>query len=360
MAATVHIDANRTWGGGQAQSLGLATALAAGGERTHFIVQVGSALAARLEGTDLPWEGASLRGLSGALAVGRLSRRLGELAPQVVHVHDSASHAMAGVATRRAGSARIVVTRRTEFPVRGSWLGRLKYDRWCDRLICISEAVRRRCLEGGVPADRMVVIPDFVDCAHFDPAVMGSVERNESPTIAMVGRLTHSKGHGVLLRAMKGVLRAVPNARLVISGEGEEEASLRREAELQGVAGHVEFAGFVPDVRAVLGAADVFVMPSLEEGLGVAVLEAMAMAKPVVVSNAGGLPEAVAQGETGLICAAGDAEALAEALVSLLTDPERARKMGEAGRARARREFDKPRVVERVSALYESVLAGGQ
>jgi len=101
-------------------------------------------------------------------------------------------------------------------------------------------------------------------------------------------------------------------------------------------------------------------MPSLEEGLGVAVLEAMAMAKPVVVSNAGGLPEAVAPGETGLIGPAGDPEALAEALVSLLTDRERARKMGEAGRARARREFDKPRVVERIRALYESVLTGGQ
>jgi glycosyltransferase involved in cell wall biosynthesis len=101
-------------------------------------------------------------------------------------------------------------------------------------------------------------------------------------------------------------------------------------------------------------------MPSLSEGLGVAVLEAMAMARPVVASDAGGLPESVVEGETGLIVPAGDPAALAEGLVSLVSDRGRARQMGEAGRERALTHFDRSRIVPQVVALYEALAAGGE
>jgi glycosyltransferase involved in cell wall biosynthesis len=120
----------------------------------------------------------------------------------------------------------------------------------------------------------------------------------------------------------------------------------------------VEFAGFVPDVRQRLAQADVLVMPSLSEGLGVAVLEAMAMGKPVVASNTGGLPEAVADGETGLLVPPGNAEALAGALLALLEDPDRAQAMGKAGRRRAVDHFDRRVIVDRMLSLYREVLSG--
>jgi glycosyltransferase involved in cell wall biosynthesis len=126
------------------------------------------------------------------------------------------------------------------------------------------------------------------------------------------------------------------------------------------VSKYVEFTGFVPDVRAVLSAADVAAMPSLQEGLGVAVLEAMAMGKPVVSSDAGGLPESVVHGETGIVTPAGDAEALADALAAVLRDPARARSMGRAGRERVVEHFDRPRVAERVLRLYADVLGEGE
>lgn len=357
MASSVHIDSYRGWSGGQAQSLGLALALAARGEETHFVVQPGSKLAARMRSTHLPWEAMPLRGLIGLRSAGCLARRLRDIGPDIVHIHESASHVAAGMAARLAGKPKIVVTRRTERPLRGGWLGVGKYRLWCDRLICVSQAIKRRYLDGGLPEKLLTIIPDFVDCRHFDPAAAPARDSATPPTVLIVGQLSADKGHRVLLRAMREVIGRMPDARLRIVGEGEEEPRLRAQARRLELGARVEFAGFLPDVRSALAQTDVFVQPSLLEGLGLAVLEAMAMAKPVVVSNAGGLAESVADGETGLVVPAGEAGPLAEAILSLLENPDRARQMGAAGRERALTHFDRPRIVERILALYHEVLA---
>jgi glycosyltransferase involved in cell wall biosynthesis len=207
-----------------------------------------------------------------------------------------------------------------------------------------------------VPEERLTVVPDFVDCRHFNPQATGGRDDRRPPTVAVVGRLAPGKGHCVLLEAMKTVVRRMPDARLVVCGEGEEENALRQQVESGGLSGSVQFVGFVPDVREVMSAADIVAMPSLAEGLGVAALEAMAMAKPVVSSDAGGLPESVVHGETGLVTPAGDPGAVAEALLAVLSDPDLAERMGRAGRERALARFDRPRVVERMLRVYESVL----
>ncbi len=359
MPSSVHVDAHRGWGGGQVQSLGLALALSATGEQTWFVSQADSVLASRLGSTYLEWEAMPLRGLPGLGTIPRLARRLSALSPDIVHIHDSASHVVAGLAARLATNPKVVVTRRTELPLRGAVLGTAKYRLWCDRVICISEAVRGRCLQAGLHAGKLSVIPDFVDCRWFDPMLANAIPPGSGAAITTVGRLTRTKGYRVLLQAMRRVLQAVPEARLFLCGSGEEEDTLRHETAALGLTPSVTFAGFVADVRATLARADIFVMPSVSEGLGVAVLEAMAMGRPVVASATGGLPEAVVDGETGLLVPPGEPAALAEALVSLLRDPRRARQMGEAGRERALAHFDRPRIVPRILALYEELVSGG-
>ena len=357
MPSSIHIDASRQWGGGQTQSLGLARALAALGESASFIAQQGSALSARLRTCDLPWEERPLRGLSGAAAVFHLAHRFRKLKPEIVHIHDAAGHGPAALAAKRAGVPGIVVTRRTASLPRTGWPRGLKYQ-WCDRIICISEAVRRQCLAAGIAPERLAVIHDFVDCTYLDPAVGRAFLRPPLPSVlCVVGRLSKEKGHEVLLRALPSVLRQVPFARLQVCGEGPKKEALQRQAEALGISEQVALLGFVEDVRPVLAAAEVFAMPSLSEGLGVAVLEAMAMGKPVVATDAGGLPEAVVDGETGLIVPPGDAGALTEAILSLLQNPDKARHMGAAGRERALRQFDRSVIVERMLALYNEVLS---
>lgn len=346
------------------QSLGLAMALAERGERVHFVAQTGSALAARLRDSGLSWESMPLRGFKQMATWSwlRLSNRFRRLQPDIVHVHDSAAQIpalwaagrwTAGRRSRR--KPRVVVTRRTDFPLRNARRP-LSYELLSDRVICVSSAVRQRLMQAQVPAERLVVIPDFVDCRHFDPSATHGCAGGP-PTVAAIGRLTREKGHIVLLRAMQAVLRSCPGARLLLAGQGDQCSALEAQAAATDVSHAVEFLGFAPDVRPVLAAAHVFAMPSLSEGLGVAALEAMAMARPVVATDVGGLPESVIHGETGLIVPTGDADALAEALVALLLDGQRARAMGEAGRRRALSVFDRGPIVDRIIALYNEVLS---
>lgn len=359
MAVFVHIDANRTWGGGQVQSLGLARELAARGHEVHFIAHRGSDLAARLPEAGLSFHTLPLRGVAGLGAAFALARDLRALRAELVHAHDAASeHVVAlAIALTRRPRPRLVITRRNWWPP-GRRPGPFQMRVWacCDRLVCVSRAARPRLpARADHLARRLVVIPDFVDCHHFSPR-----ERppDTPPTVVAVGRLSAEKGYHVLLAALARVRREEPCARLVICGRGPEEGALRTQAHLLGLGEAVTFAGFVADTRPYLASATLFVMPSLREGLGVAALEAMAMARPVVATDAGGLPESVVHGETGLIVPAGDSEALAEAMLALLRDPERADQMGQAGRARALAHYDRPIVVGRLLALYEEVLAG--
>ncbi len=342
--------------------MGLALALAERSEKVHFLAQPGGALAERLAATRLSWEAIPLRGLAGVLRSARLRARLRQLGPDIIHLHDSAAQVPAlwaagrlGVGRLNRGRPRVVITRRTDFPIAGPKRAR-SYEFLCDRVICVSEAARRRLLEAGAPANLLCVIPDFVDCRFFDPATV-AVARNEGPTVVSVGRLTSEKGHIVLLRAMAKVMADVSGARLVICGEGDRKEALQKESETLGLAPAVSFIGFMADVRPVLAAADVFAMPSLSEGLGVAALEAMAMAKPVVASSVGGLRESVVDGVTGLLVPAGDHLALAAAVTALLEKPELAQTLGRAGRETALAQFDRGPVVDRVLAVYRDVLA---
>jgi glycosyltransferase involved in cell wall biosynthesis len=169
-----------------------------------------------------------------------------------------------------------------------------------------------------------------------------------------IGRLIPIKGHLVLFRALAQARARVPGVTLDIAGRGPLEPALKTYARELGVEDAVRFLGFVSPVQRAIEESAVVVVPSLGEGFGMVALEAMERARPVIASSVGGLPEIVADGETGLVVPPSDAEALADAIVSLAGDLPRAASMGEQGRARALTEFTPERCVERVEALYAS------
>jgi glycosyltransferase involved in cell wall biosynthesis len=233
--------------------------------------------------------------------------------------------------------------------------------RLCARIVAVSEDTRRALVRQGYPDDRLEVVYNGIE---LDGAGGASLRRElgvgpEVPVIGELARLAAVKGQRELLEA---TARLDGDVRLVLIGDDLEGAGafrrgLERDAERLGIGGRVLFAGYRPGAAALLDDLDVVVLPSWTEGLPIVLLEAMARGKPVVATPVGGTAELVADGETGLLVPPRDPEALAAAIGALLADPERRRRLGEAGYRRVAEKFTLERMTGRVLELYDEVLA---
>jgi glycosyltransferase involved in cell wall biosynthesis len=226
-----------------------------------------------------------------------------------------------------------------------------------DSFIAVSRDTATRLstwLHEGTP--RVVVIHNGIPLEPFERSALGESLHHVRKAcgrgvVLAVGRLVRRKGFHDLLAAAA----LLPDIQVLVAGDGPERGALEAQANELGLSGRVEFLGERKDVPDLLEACDVFVLPSRFEGHPLAALEAMAAGRPVVATDSGGTREAVLHGETGLLVPPGDAVALAHAITELLHDRVHARCMGEAGRARARREFGAPLMAERVMRLYDEL-----
>ena len=317
------------------------------------------------------------------LRLGRLIRGGGF---DIVHAHSFRTELGAALWGRVVGRVPVVlrtVHNTDELYVRPgySWLARASARR-LDRIVVISDAVGKYLRDAcGLPGEKMTRIYYGLDVKGWDPdltlrppSLKGRGSGSSSPpfpsgkgarglgcppTIGVVARLAPQKGHRVLLDALPRVLERVPETRVRIVGHEELStvAELRAYAARRDVAEQVDFEGFRGDVASLLQEIDVLALPSLWEGFGLVLLEAMAAGRPVVASAVGPIPEVVVDGETGLLVPPGDSGALAEALVLVLQDGALAARLGRAGRARVERCFGLDRMVEQTHALYEELLA---
>jgi glycosyltransferase involved in cell wall biosynthesis len=196
------------------------------------------------------------------------------------------------------------------------------------------------------------------EIVHYGISVRDDVNpySGSEPRLLCIGRLIPIKGHLVLLRALAQARLRVPDLVLDIAGRGPLEPALKSFARELGIEEAVRFLGFVSPVQRAIEDAAIVVVPSLGEGFGMVALEAMERARPVIASAVGGLPEIVADGETGLVVPPADAEALAEAMVALAGDLRRSAAMGVAGRARALAEFPPERSAARIEELYREAM----
>lgn len=295
--------------------------------------------------------------------VHRLIREFRELRPAVVHAHLHWPLAcrVGVVAARVARVPVVVATSQLLMDLRPDFRTDAQHrvlEACIDRYFAVSMALAQRLQERfGVPAHKIQVIPNAIDLTPF-PDTVAEPRRggDESGTVVVltVARLDPQKDLGSLLAAAA----QVPDATFLIAGEGEERGRLETTARELGLAGRVRFLGFRGDIPALLAACDLFVLPSRFEGLPLAVLEAMAAGRPVVATRIGGMDEAVVDGHTGVLVPPGDPAALASAIRALADDPARARRLGEAGRRRVRREFSADSMAGRVMAAYRELLAG--
>lgn len=355
-------------GGTEMQIMALATRL----DRTRFEVTVCGLKGPGVVGEELRARGVRVVTLDGrgrwdGRVLGRLARLIRAERPDIIHAFLGFANLAASLVGRPLGVPVVIWSYRDVevWKTKLEWLVDRAALRWADAVTCCSEAVRRFVLvRVNGPAAKFSTIYNGVALEEFETpkaikrAALGL--RDGVPVVGTVARLDEpKKGLTVLLHALAELdgRPDAPDWHLLLVGDGPAREPLARLAARLGLARRVVFAGERRDVPSVLAAMDLFVCPSLYEGFGIAIVEAMAAGRPVVASAVGGVPEIVVNGETGLLVPGGDPGALADAIGALLAQPDRARVMGARGRERVRAEFSIETAVRRHQQLYELLSA---
>ena len=329
-------------------------------------------LLARYKAAGIPVHPFPMSSLLGPQAAGqalRLIRLFRRERTDVVHSHDAYTSVFATMCARVAGVRGVIASRRSWHSphLQGRILraNRVAY-RFSDRVVGNSPSVSRLVQEeGGVPASRIVTIPNFLDPQSFEPlseaARRALLEELAVPTdafvVGIVARLSLVKDHATLLRALAELVPAIPNVHGVLVGDGPERDRIQALAGELGIEGRVHFAGERPQIPNLHGLFDVSVLCSTTEAFPNSVLEAMAVARPVVATDVGGTPDAVREGTTGLLVPPREPTRLARAIARLHAEPALRAKLGAAARSAAQSGYSAATVISQVEALYTS-LAG--
>lgn len=300
-------------------------------------------------------------------AIGRLWRLRRNY--QIIHAHLAFGPAFAAAVIGRLLGKRVLIKfgnsgKFGDIQVsQATWRGRLRlatFRRWVDTLIVLDEAMEQEVLAAGFPRQRVRRMPNGIDAQAFAPgqsrpAARAALGLPEQTTVLYMGRMSAQKSLPMLLQAFQSAVQRQP-LHLVLLGEGPDREALEAQAAALGVAGQVSFPGSQADVHPYLHAADIFVLPSVVEGISNALLEAMSCGLACIATPVGGTPEALEGGRCGILLPAGQIEssALAEALVELAQDPARRRQLGELARQRILSTYDFAVVGAQYEALYSA------
>ncbi len=333
----------------------LATCLFGAGETATRLRQAG------IEVVDL-----DMRSKADLAVVWRLWRLLRQFRPHSLHTHMFHASLLGRVAGRLAGVPHIVGSEHTM-----GQEGRLRRlvnrltSPLTDRVIAVSESVGRFAREViRIAPGKVVVIPNGIEPETCRSSLSPEQARRrfglpeKALVVGTVGGLRRVKGTDLLLRAFARLRAGSPQARLLIVGDGPEWERLHALAEALGIREVTTFTGTLAGVADPLAAMTVFVLPSHWEGFGLAVVEAMAAGRPVVVTQVGSLPEVVGEGKCGLLVPPNDPEAMAAAIAQLLDDPDLRSRLAQAGRERVQALYTREVMVARTEALYRELIAG--
>jgi len=358
----LHVDPERQWGGGEVQVLGLTQYLDKAGHVSHVAVHPHGILAQRLHAAGLATRPLSIRNHLGGIAGWRLRRMVRQEGYDLVHFHTARAHALSpwvrGLPIKR------VVTRRMDYPIPPGWMSHFLYIQSVDMVVAISSGVRAALRAADILDTHIRLIPSGIDSKQFVPNSdrRASIRRQydlteDAPLVLAVGALVERKSHRTLIDAAARLKQNGILLHYLICGAGPLRAALETQTRALGLNSQVHFAGFCHDLPAHLAAADFFVHTPLWEGLGIAVLEALAAGLPVVASRVGGIPELITDQVTGLLIPPKDASALETALTRYVHNPDWAKTLGQAGQAAAHARFDIGATAQANEALYYELLA---
>lgn len=358
---SVHIDTARTWRGGQNQVLLTVTGLAEMGHQPILVSHADGELRRRAS-EGLRFIGFSPRSEFDVHAGWQLAQVFKDTQPEVVHAHDPMAVSLTAMALQMnhglPSLPLVVASRRVDFHLKRHAFSKWKYKH-VDVFIAASQLIATVLGDDGVTADRIEVVHDGVNVRAIERVPLVDAHAAfwlpaGAPLVGNVAALAPHKGQRHLVAAAARVIRELPDVRFLIVGEGELHDALARQIKDLGLDRHVFLTGFRSDALGLIKSFDLFAMSSVTEGLGSAILEAMALGRPVVATRAGGIPEAVDDGVTGALVPPNDAAALAKAIVTLMRDRPLRERFGAAGRERVEREFSVERLVAGTARVYET------
>jgi glycosyltransferase involved in cell wall biosynthesis len=355
----VLVDLESDWRGGQSQALLLLQGLRARGHDAQLLSVSGALLAERARAAGVPVHAAAAA-FRRPQAARLLRRLLRERRFDLVYANEA--HALTAAWLARAHHfIPLVVARRVLFPLRRGALSLARY-RAAACIVAVSQAVRGELCAAALDPARIEVVSDGVELAPpITPEErMGARARwglaADAPVAGYIASLTAEKGHALLLDAFAELRRTVPSCRLLLAGSGPLRNPLQEKARAAGLLPAVHFAGFVEDPRAVYAACDVFLFPSLREGLGSALLGAMSCALPVVALDGGATGDILEDGCNGVVVAPA-ASALAAAAALLFSDAALARRLGQAARETVHARFSAGGMVEATVRICERLIS---
>jgi glycosyltransferase involved in cell wall biosynthesis len=359
----LHINTERTWRGGEQQTLNLLAGLNERQITCHLICQAGSPMEKRAVRAGVDVFPITMRGEIDLAASFQIRKLIKEFNYNIIHAHTSHAHSLAFLASINTGVIRLV-TRRVDFTIfrnRFLPLNGIKYRFMADYYIAISKKIKAVMVADGIAADRIFVVHSGIDLDRFSGVAGDSLipEFHLHPDQRVVINVAHLAGHKgqqFLVRAIPHVLEKIPGVRFFIIGEGELLTELQTLSDSLGITQALTFTGFRGDVGAFYNIADLFVMSSVQEGLGTAMIDALALGKPVVAANAGGIPEIIKDGETGRLVDAANPLALAQGIIQMLTNKDQAQAMAQRGQALVKEKFSIDAMVENNLAVYHQLL----
>lgn len=362
----LHINTEKTWRGGEQQTLYLMLALKERGIFCHLVCQPDSPMARKAGEAGLAVFPIFMHGEADPMACYRIRNLIKIYHYDILHSHTSHAHTLAFLASIGCRVGRLV-TRRVDFSIfRHSFLrlSGIKYKHMAEYYIAISRKIKDVMVADGVAAQRISVVHSGVDLQRFagvsgDHLITEFNLTSGEKVVINVAHLAGHKGQQFLVRAIPRVADKIPGVRFFIVGKGELLAELRALAVSLGITRELIFTGFRGDVGSFYKIADLFVMSSVQEGLGTAALDALAAGIPVVAASSGGIPEIIRNGETGRLVAPSNPEALARGIIDMLSHPEQAGRMAARGKAMAAEQFSIETMVEKNLVVYQMLLSSG-
>jgi len=353
------INSIQMFGGGEVWLLSTMRGLSKRGHKVALICRPGTPLEGKAREEGLPVFPIKMRGDFDPIVIYKTARVIKKLRAEVVCTNMDKELRFGGLAARLCGVKAVVPRRGIDYPLKNKWRYRFSYNCLASRIIANSYATKKTLLREApwLDPDRVEVIYNGIDTTLFD-SKPGKDIRDElkidrkAPLIGFVGQLDERKGIIYLLEAFKSVSKQIPKAKLLLVGEGNLKGFIQNWVGENGLTEKVILTGFREDIPDVMRSIDLLALPSLWEGFGIVLIEAMASGKPVVATRTSNIPEVVRDGKTGLLVKPRDSEELAGAIIKLLEEEDLAEEMGRRGREWVKERFTLERMLDQLENLF--------